>query len=70
MTLPRPGWLWALTWCHEPPRGTKCSDRMLAVSSLESYLYLIEECSKEEAWRRIKILREAMRRHRAEHKDE
>jgi hypothetical protein len=32
----------------------------LAAGVLDSYLYLIEECTKEEAWRRIKILRHAM----------
>lgn len=66
MTLPRPEWLWQLNWVRpEPDRGTQCDDRMLAVGSLESYLYLIEECTKEEAWRRIKILRQAIRDHRA-----
>ena len=65
MTVPRPEWLWQLVWVQpEPDRGTKCDDRMLAVSSLESYLYLIEECTKEEAWRRIKTLRGALRAHR------
>jgi hypothetical protein len=37
-------------------------DRMLVCSSLESYLYLVTECTKEEAWRRIKIVREAVRK--------
>ena len=65
MTLPRPEWLWQLRYTRpEPDRGTHCDDRMLACSSLESYLYLVEECSKEEAWRRIKIMREAMKAHR------
>lgn len=61
MTVPRPEWLWQLTWVRpEPDRGTKCDDRMLVVSSLSSYLHLIQECTKEEAWRRIKALREAL----------
>ena len=65
MTLPRPDWLWQLNHVRpEPGRGTHCDDRMLVVSSLQSYLYLVEECTKEEAWRRIKILREAMRAER------
>lgn len=65
MTLPRPDWLWQLNHTRpEPNRGTHCDDRMLVVSSLQSYLYLVEECTKEEAWRRIKILREAMRQER------
>lgn len=65
MTLPRPGWMWQLRYVRpEPPRGTQCDDRMLACGSMESYLYLVEECTKEEAWRRIKILREAMRTER------
>ncbi len=66
MTLPKPDWLWQL--CHvrpEPERGTKCDDRMLVVSSLESYLHLVEGCTKDEAWRRIKILRQALKSQRA-----
>lgn len=65
MTVPRPAWLWQLVHQRpEPDRGTKCDDRMLVVSSLESYLDLIERCTKEEAWRRIKILRSELKRHR------
>lgn len=66
MTVPHPDWLWQMNHVRpEPPRGTKCDDRMLSVGIMESYLYLIEECTKEEAWRRIKILRSAMKAHRA-----
>lgn len=66
MTLPKPEWLWEMNWVKpEPDRGTQCDDRMLAVGVLESYLYLIEECTKDEAWRRIKLLRAAMKHHRA-----
>lgn len=62
MTLPKPEWLWQLNHVRpEPPRGTQCDDRMLAVATIQDYLYLIECCTKEEAWRRIKILRKAMR---------
>lgn len=61
MTVPRPDWLWKLNYVRpEPPRGTHCDDRMLVVSSLQSYLYLIEECDKEEAWRRIELMRVAL----------
>ena len=35
--------------------------RMLVASVLDSYEYLVCHCSKEEAWRRIKIMREAVR---------
>jgi hypothetical protein len=62
MTLPTPAWMWQMNHVRpEPDRGTKCDDRMLAVCVLESYLYLIN-CTKEEAWRRIKILRAAQMR--------
>jgi hypothetical protein len=68
MTVPLPDWLWQLNHVRpEPPRGTKCDDRMCVVGSLESYLYLIEECTKEETWRRVKILREALRQERQRH---
>lgn len=62
MTVPTNDWLWSLRYQRsEPDRETKCDDRMLAAGVLDSYLYLIEECTKEEAWRRIKIMREALR---------
>lgn len=67
MDLPRPEWLYQL--CHvrkEPDRGTQCDDRMLSVGIMLSYLYLVEVCTKEEAWRRIKILRAAMKDARGE----
>lgn len=60
MALPLKDWLWQLRYSNEPDRGTQCSDRMLAAGLLESYLYLIEECTKEEAWRRIKLMREGI----------
>jgi len=61
MTLPTSEWLWQLRYVRpEPSRGNLCDDRMLAAGLGESYLYLIEECTKEEAWRRIKILRAAL----------
>lgn len=62
MLLPRPEWLWQMNHVRpEPPRGTQCDDRMLSVGIIGDYLYLIECCTKEEAWRRIKLLRKAMR---------
>jgi hypothetical protein len=61
MTLPRGEWQWQLRYVRpEPARGTQCDDRMLAAGICESYLYLIQECTKDEAWRRIKILRAAL----------
>lgn len=61
MTVPRPDWLWSLNHTRpEPDRGTHCDDRMLVVGVLESYLYLIQHCNKEEAWRRIRIMRHAL----------
>tara|TARA_R110002074_G_scaffold262994_1_gene435096 strand:+ start:11616 stop:11918 length:303 start_codon:yes stop_codon:yes gene_type:complete len=41
------------------------ADRLSAVSALESYIYLINHCTKEEAWHRIKLLRAAYRKHEA-----
>jgi hypothetical protein len=61
MTLPLRSWLWKLRYQRpEPPRGTVADDRMLSAGVLESYLYLVEECTKDETWRRIKLLRAAM----------
>jgi hypothetical protein len=61
MTLPRPDWLWPLIHTRpEPDRGTHCDDRMLAAGVLQSYLYLVQSCTKEEAWRRIKLMRAAL----------
>lgn len=61
MTVPRPDWLWSLIHTRpEPDRGTQCDDRMLAAGVLESYLYLIMACNKEESWRRIRIMRHAL----------
>lgn len=62
MSVPLGDWLWEMNHVRpEPDHGTECDDRMLVVSPLESYLYLIMECTKEEAWRRIKLLRTAIR---------
>jgi hypothetical protein len=62
MSVPIGQWLWELRYQRpEPDRGTLCDDRMLAAGVLESYLYLVQECSQKETWRRIKIMRKAMR---------
>lgn len=60
MSVPKSEWMWQLNWTDEPDRGTLCTDRQLAVSVCESYRYLIMECTKEEAWRRILNLRRAI----------
>lgn len=63
MLIPCPAWDWELRYKRkEPDRGGMCDDRMLAAGVNESYLYLIEECTKEESWRRIKIMRAALAR--------
>lgn len=63
MTLPTDDWLWQLRFNRiEPPRGTLADDRMLAAGVGESFRYLICECTKEEAWRRIKLMRAALTR--------
>ena len=60
MSLPFNYWLWRLRYAKDQtPKGI-CDDRMLAAGALESYRYLVMECTKEEAWRRIKIMREAV----------
>lgn len=62
MCLPFGEWPWQLRYARpESARGTQCDDRMLAAGVCESYLYLVKECTKEEAWRRIKILRAALK---------
>lgn len=63
MSVPIGEWLWQLRYARpEPNRGKHiCDDRMLAAGVIESYMYLVQECSKEEAWRRIKIMRNALR---------
>jgi len=66
MSVPIGNWLWQLRYTKEPERSsTICDDRMLAAGVMESYMYLIEDCSKDEAWRRIRIMREAIKAARA-----
>lgn len=60
MTLPQADWAWSLRYTRpEPDRGKEVDDRMLASEVMESFLYLIMDCTKEEAWRRIKLMRAA-----------
>jgi len=63
MSVPTGEWLWQLRYMRpESDRGpTVCDDRMLAAGVIESYMYLVQECTKEEAWRRIKIIRQTLR---------
>lgn len=61
MSVPIGDWLWQLRYARpEPDRKGMCDDRMLAAGVLEAYMYLVQECTKEEAWRRIKIMRKAL----------
>ena len=46
--------------------GDPVKVRMLVAGVLDSYEYLVCHCSKEEAWRRIKIMREAVRKYHSE----
>ncbi len=49
---------WRLIW-NEPCKA----NNMAAASALESYNYIVDHCNKEEAWRRIKLLRAARQEH-------
>lgn len=62
MSVPFGEWPWQLRYVRpEPTRSSIiCDDRMLAAGICESYLYLIQECTKAEAWRRIKLMRAAL----------
>lgn len=60
MTVPFSYWLWRLRYAQDATPEGICDDRMLAASALGDYRYLILECSKEEAWRRIKLMRAAV----------
>lgn len=60
MSLPYRYWFWRLNWTKDTTPPNICDDRRLVVGVLESYFYLVTECSKEEAWRRIKLLRSAI----------
>ena len=60
MTVPAGYWLWSLIHAKDQTLDGIADDRMLAASVFESFRYLICECSKEESWRRIKLMREVI----------
>lgn len=60
MSFPFKYWLWRLRYAKDTTPPTICDDRMLAAGVLESYRCLVMECSKDEAWRRIKAIRNAV----------
>lgn len=61
MTVPTGYWGWRLRYGKDVTPPGICDDRMLAAGVCDSYRYLIMECPKEEAWRRIKLMREAIK---------
>jgi hypothetical protein len=65
MTVPRQEWCWQLRYNKlEPERPpTICNDRMIAAGVMESFLYLVLECTREEAWHRIKQMRRSIIKH-------
>lgn len=54
MTAPRAALEWQMRY------GNPMLHRMAAASALASYDYLVNHCTKEEAWRRIKLMRAAI----------
>lgn len=54
MTMPRGRLEWNLRY------GDPARVRFDAASAVESYRYLVLECTKEEAWQRIKLIRASM----------
>ena len=60
ISVPYYYWLWRLSHTADATPTGVCDDRQLAAGVLESYLHLITECTKEEAWRRIKLIRAAI----------
>ena len=60
MSLPYRYWLHRLNYEKDKTPVGVCDDRVLAAGVLESYLYLVERCSKEEVWRRIQLMRAAI----------
>jgi hypothetical protein len=55
MTCPRVALEWQMRY------GNPDKHRMVAASALDSYDYLVKHCTKDEAWRRIKLMRAAIR---------
>lgn len=61
MTVPTAYWMEHMAGGYLENTSPSCaSDRSLAASVCASFRYLIMNCTKEEAWRRIKMLREAI----------
>jgi hypothetical protein len=56
MDLPNGDLLWRMNF-----NGTSVRDSRLAVGIIQSYLYLVEDCSNKEALRRLRLLRVAAR---------
>lgn len=64
MDVPKNDWLWQLRYQDEPDRcPTICNDRMIAAGVGETLRYLVMECTKDEAWHRIKQMRKAVLTH-------
>lgn len=61
MSVPGAGWIWCLRYGKDMSTPPICSDRMMAAGVCESFRYLIQECTRDEAWRRIKIMRTALK---------
>lgn len=57
MTCPVGDLDWQLRYGSE---SSKLACALTAASVIDSFNYLIMNCNKEEAWRRIKIMRSAM----------
>lgn len=60
MTVPRGDWVWRLRYGRDMTRPPQCSDPMIMASVCDSFRHLIMECSREEAWARIKAMRVAL----------
>jgi hypothetical protein len=60
MSVPTGYWCWRLRYAKDTTPPGVCDDRMIAAGVCDSYRYLIMECNKEEAWRRVKLMREAI----------
>lgn len=52
MTCPTPRLDWRMRYGDKPA--------LVAASAIDSFEYLVRHCTKEEAWRRIKLMRQAM----------
>lgn len=60
MTVPTAYWVHHLAQRQDNTRPGACTDRQLAAGVCDSFRYLIMNCTKEEAWHRIKMMREAI----------